>query len=91
MTRRDFSKRQSQENVARRGYEPAKGGLPLDGPVPRPRPSRADLRSEANSLLDAATMITRVFHCMPCDIQFRAKQLIEPVEPMACKRCGRPV
>ncbi|TBA86293.1 hypothetical protein ELH53_15345 [Rhizobium ruizarguesonis] len=91
MTGRDFSKLKSRESVARRGYEPAKGGLPLDGAPRRSNTSRADLRNEANSLLDAATMITRVFRCMPCDLQFRAKQLIEPVESMACKRCGRPV
>jgi hypothetical protein len=91
MSRRDFSKLQQRQNMARRGSEAADGGLPIVGGRPRKRLSKEDLRRQVQDLFATVTQITRVFECKPCRFQFRARQAIAPVEPMLCKRCGRPV
>ncbi len=91
MSRRDFSKLQQRQNVARRGSEPAGGSLPILGGPPRKRPSKEDLRKQTKDLFAAVTEITRIFECEPCRFRFSARQAVDPVEPMLCPRCGGPV
>jgi hypothetical protein len=91
MSRRDFERDRQRQTLAKRGSESVDGGLPIPVAPYRQRPSKADLRKQAEDLFGAAIEITRVFECAPCRFQFRARQAIAPVEPMLCKRCGRPV
>jgi hypothetical protein len=88
MTRRDFSKHQSRENVTKRGYEPASGGMPLTG-TPRRKPSKQQLRMNLDAAMASVVEIKRVLRCDGCDHQFAALQPIEPpFPPLTCPRCG---
>ncbi|RAX40742.1 hypothetical protein [Rhizobium tropici] len=91
MSRRNFSKLQQRKNMARRGSEQIDGGLPILSGPPRKRPSKEDLRKQTKDMFAAVTEITRIFECKPCRFRFRARQAVDPVEPMLCTRCGRPV
>lgn len=47
--------------------------------------------SGQSDLFGSAIIITRIFRCASCRFQFLARQVLDPIEPMTCKRCGRSV
>lgn len=91
MGRRDFEKDRQRRNVAQRGSEDVKGGLPIPGAGPRKQPSKADQRTFLNDLLSHDTQITRQFQCNECGDRFSAKEALQPKQPIPCRKCGRPI
>ncbi|MHC2298224.1 DNA-directed RNA polymerase subunit RPC12/RpoP [Rhizobium mongolense] len=88
MSGRNFEKDRQRRTVADRGHEHFHGGMPLIG-VPRPKPSRDQLRLDLDEAMASVTQIKRVLKCVPCGHQFIELQPIDPPFPPAvCPRCG---
>lgn len=62
MTARDFAKSRMRQRIARKGSEAITGGRVSVGP-PAPRPTKAQLRAEANAAFAAASFITMLIEC----------------------------
>jgi hypothetical protein len=88
MSGRNFERDKQRRNVAGRGHEHFKGGLPLHG-VPRPKPSREQMRLDLGDAMAVVTQIKRVIRCEICRHQFVALQPVDPPYPAAeCPKCG---
>ncbi|MEH7904338.1 hypothetical protein V7794_24490 [Rhizobium laguerreae] len=88
MSGRNFEKDRQRRNVADRGHENFKGGLPLTG-APRRQISKEQLRLDLDTALAGVVQIKRVLRCDGCHHQFIALQPLEPPFPASpCPKCG---
>ncbi|QKK28612.1 zinc ribbon domain-containing protein [Rhizobium indicum] len=88
MSGRNFEKDRQRRNVADRGHEHFKGGLPLTG-APRRQISKEQLRLDLDAALASVVQIKRVLCCDGCRHQFTALQPLEPPFPASpCPKCG---
>ncbi|NZD59519.1 hypothetical protein HX900_00055 [Rhizobium sp. WYCCWR 11290] len=88
MSGRNFEKDRQRRNVADRGHEHFKGGLPLTG-EPRRKISKEQLRLDLDAALASVVQIKRVLRCDGCGHQFTALQPLDPpYPPSLCRKCG---
>jgi hypothetical protein len=88
MSRRDFAKMRTRQNMARRGSEQVDGGNFTFGAPCRSK-SKADERKEAAGLLSPSTMITKNITC-PCGHKGKVRvPLAKAGGPFRCVSCGK--
>ncbi|MBY3061196.1 hypothetical protein HF263_35065 [Rhizobium leguminosarum] len=88
MSGRNFEKDRQRRNVADRGHEHFKGGLPLTG-APRRQISKEHHSLDHVVGLASVVQIKRVLRCDGCGHQFTALQPLDPpFPPSRCRKCG---